>query len=96
MIEIGGARNATWEAVSEPKGLKAFGLKSIPEPIGVVAAVVEQPLHFWQVVQHRCCANVVAVLFGGHEEAQGAAVGASDKVTQIAFYPQARCRAVRL
>jgi hypothetical protein len=44
--------------------------ESVAEPIGVVAAVAEQPLRFWQVVQQRCRAGVVTDLPGGHEEAQ--------------------------
>ena len=67
------ARPATRDA-----GLDALGLESVPEPIGVVAAVAEQPLRFWQVVQQRCRAGVVAYLPSGHEEAQRATVRVSD------------------
>lgn len=60
------------------QGLDALGVESVSEPSGVVAAVAEQPLRFWQVVQQRCHAGVVADLPGGHEETQGAAVRVSD------------------
>ena len=58
-------------------GLDAFGLEGVPESIGVVAAVAEQPLRLWQVVQQRCRTSVIADLPGRHEEAQGAAVRVS-------------------
>ena len=50
-------------------------MEGIPEPVGIVAAVAEQPLRLGQVVQQRCRAGVVADLPSGHEEAQGAPVG---------------------
>jgi len=44
---------------SAPGWIDALGLESVPERIGVVAAVAEQPLRFWQVVQQRCRAASV-------------------------------------
>ena len=61
-----------------PLALDALGQEGVPEPVGVVAAVAEQPLRLWQLVQQRCRAGVVAHLAGGHEEAQGAAVRVGD------------------
>lgn len=55
-------------------GLDALGLQGVSEPVGVVAAVAEQPLRFWHIVEQRCRVGVVADLASGHEEAQGAAV----------------------
>src|SRR3546814_6867239 len=52
----------------------------MPEPVGVIAAVAEQPLRLWEIVQQRGCTGVVADLPGGHEEAQGAAVRIGDGV----------------
>src|SRR3546814_10406543 len=54
----------TWDA-----GLDALGFQRIPEPVGVIAAVAEQPLRLWEIVQQRGCTGVVADLPGGHEEA---------------------------
>src|SRR3546814_589837 len=65
----------TWDA-----GLDALGFQRIPEPVGVIAAVAEQPLRLWEIVQQRGCTGVVADLPGGHEEAQGAAVRIGDGV----------------
>lgn len=63
------ARPATRHA-----GLYAPGLENFPEPIGVPAAVTEQPMRFWQVVQQRCRTSVAADLPGNHEEAQVTAI----------------------
>ena len=60
--------------------MDALGLQGIPEPVGVVAAVAEQPLRLWQIVQQRCCAGVIADLSGGHEEAERPAVGIGDSM----------------
>ena len=60
------ARLAAWDA-----GLDAFGLECVPEPVGVVAAVPEQPLRLRHVIEQRCRAGVVADVARGHEEAQG-------------------------
>src|SRR3546814_9875086 len=38
----------TWDA-----GLDALGFQRIPEPVGVIAAVAEQPLRLWEIVQQR-------------------------------------------
>src|SRR3546814_2128527 len=65
----------TWDA-----GLDALGFQRIPEPVGAIAAVAEQPLRLWEIVQQRGCTGVVADLPGGHEEAQGAAVRIGDGV----------------
>src|SRR3546814_7818917 len=65
----------TWDAE-----LDALGFQRIPEPVGVIAAVAEQPLRLWEIVQQRGCTGVVADLPGGHEEAQGAAVRIGDGV----------------
>ena len=51
------AGSAAWDA-----GLDARGLESVPEPVGVAAAVAQQPLRLGQVVQERCCSYVVADL----------------------------------
>ena len=81
-------------------GLDAFGLEGIPEPVGVIASVAEQPLRLGQVVEQRCGSGVVADLARGHEEAQGAAVriadgkelrvhaafGAPDQALEIPFF----------
>ena len=45
------------------------------EPVNVVAAIIEQPLGFRQIVQRSCSAGVIADLPSGHEEAERAAVG---------------------
>jgi hypothetical protein len=83
-------------------------LEGVPESIGVVAAVAEQPLRLWQVVQQRCRTSVIADLPGRHEEAQGAVVrvsggmelgvhatfGASDQAAKTPFLTR-RLDAVR-
>ncbi len=53
-------------------------MESVPEPIGVVAAVAEQLLCVWQVIQQGSRAGVVADLARGHEEVQGAAIRVGD------------------
>src|SRR3546814_2869080 len=53
----------TWDA-----GLDALGFQRIPEPVGVIAAVAEQPLRLWEIVQQRGCTGVVADLPGSSEE----------------------------
>ncbi len=97
------ARSATRDA-----GLDTLGLERVPEPVGVVAAVTEQPLRLGQVVEQGCRTGVVADLACGHEEAQGAAVivgdgmelgvraafGAAYQATEIPFLNR-RLEAVR-
>jgi hypothetical protein len=61
-------------------GLDALLLQRIPEPVGVIAAVGQQPLRLGQVVEQGRRTGVIADLAGGHEEAQGAAVGIGDGV----------------
>lgn len=91
-------------------GLDALGLESVPEPVGIVAAVAEQPLGSWQIVQQRCRAGLVADLPSGHEEARRRPLASArgwalcsgrlwcdrSGVPDPLFYPQARCCAVRL
>ena len=60
------------------QGSMPLACKRVPEPVGVVAAVAEQPLRLGQIVQQGCRAGIVADLACGHEEAQGAAVGIAD------------------
>ena len=55
-------------------GLDASGFQRIPEPIGVIAAIAEQPLCLWQLIEQGCRAGIVADLPGGHKEAQRTAV----------------------
>jgi len=71
----------TWDA-----GLDAFGLQSVPEPVGIIAAVTEQPLRFWHLVQQGRRAGIIADLARGHEEAERAAVGIADGV-QLGVHP---------
>ena len=83
-----------------------LGLESVPEPIGIVAAVADQLLRLRQAFQQRCRAGVVADLPGGHEEAQGAPVcvgdgmklhaafGAPDQMAAVPFFTR-RLEAVR-
>jgi len=61
-------------------GLDALRLQSLSEPVGVIAAVTQQPFRFGQVVQQSRSSGVVADLPGGHEEAERAAVGVGDGV----------------
>src|SRR3546814_13621137 len=49
-------------------GLDALGFQRLPEPVGVIAAVAEQPLRLWEIVQQRGCTGVVADLPGRSEE----------------------------
>ena len=40
------ARFSTWDT-----GLDAFGIQGVPEPVCIIAAVTEQPLCFWQIIE---------------------------------------------
>ena len=40
------ARSAARDA-----GLDAFGIQGVPEPVCIIAAVTEQPLCFWQIIE---------------------------------------------
>jgi len=62
-------RPPTWDA-----WLDALGLRGIPEPVGVVTAVAEQPSRLGQIVEQCGHTGVVADLSGGHEEAERTAV----------------------
>ena len=63
----------TWNA-----GLDALRLQGIPEPVSVIATVAEQPVRLRQIVQQRCCTDLVADQPSGHEEAYRAAVRMGD------------------
>ena len=71
----------TWDA-----GLDAFGLQSVPELIGIIAAVAEQPLRPWHLVQQGRRAGMIGDLACGHEDAERAAVGIADGV-QLGINP---------
>ncbi len=47
----------------------------VAEPVGIVAPVAEQPLGVGYPVQKHGNTDVITELVGGHQEAQGAAVG---------------------
>ena len=55
-------------------------MQGVPDPVGIVAAVTEKPLCFWQIIEQRCRAGVVAHLSSGHEEARRASVRVGDRM----------------
>lgn len=62
------------------QGSIPFRLQSVPEPIGVIAPVVQQPSRLWQIVQQRGRTGVIADLASGHEKVERAAVRIGDGV----------------
>lgn len=60
--------------------LNAPGLDGVPETVGVVAAIAEQPLRLWQVVGECNRLGLFVDLACGHEEAQRLAFGVGEGV----------------
>ncbi len=50
-------------------GPDTLGLQGIPEPVGVIAPITQQPLRLWQIVQKSGRASTVADLTCRHEKA---------------------------
>lgn len=51
-------------------GAYPFILQRFSEPIGVIAAIPDQPVDFWEAAEQRPCAGVVANLAGRKEQVE--------------------------
>lgn len=55
-------------------------VQGLPEPVGIVATISEQPLHVGQPAEQRSRLNVVAEGAGGQEQIDGAALAIANGV----------------
>lgn len=81
-------------------GLYPFVFQRVPEPVGVIATIPEQPVDFWQVAEQSPRADVIADLAGGDEQVERpplaiadgmqfgvhAALGPTDQATTPPFF----------
>ena len=93
----------TWDAGAYP-----FVFQSIPEPVGIIATIPEQPIYLWQAANESTCTDVIADLSGSCKEVQRspltvadgvqpcvhAALGSTDQTATSPFFT-ARLDAVR-
>src|SRR5690606_4864449 len=61
-------------------GLYSPVFQRFSEPVGVIAAISEQPVRLWQTAPQGRRAGVVADLVCGHEEADRAPIGIGNSV----------------
>ena len=64
---------STGDAGSYPLVLQRF-----PEPVGVIAAIPEQPIDLWEAAEQRPRSDVVADLSCGDEQVERAALAVTD------------------
>ena len=60
---------------SRDTGLCAPTYKGFVEPIGIIPAISEKPVGFWQAVHQGRSASIIAHLAGGYEQADRTAAG---------------------